>query len=51
MKIESNWNEIFRDTSTVTIADFTIELEIPETCWNKWKELQKGPTKHYQKNF
>ena len=35
------WNIIFWDFRTVTIADFTVEIKIPEECWNDWKKLQK----------
>lgn len=32
------------DFNTVTAADFTVEVIIPEQAWHNWKDKQEGLT-------
>ena len=39
-KVGSEINEKLWDLSTVTTADFTVDIEFPIEIWPKWKEYK-----------
>jgi hypothetical protein len=40
--VKSKIDELSWDLKTATVADFSIELVIPEQVWDKWKEYKDG---------